>query len=266
MKKLLFFPILFLWFLWGGCYTVAKLDSSRGYSVDRSSAGVNVEFSGVAKTVTNIFGVGHKSNIYLVNNARQYITVCILDKAFDIDPDSAIYDFWNIEFYRSELPVVIHVFSGKDRRSVVKMESGVLPIGRSEDAFWELDKNCRLRRISKPNLSKARKIDVPTIKIESTTLVQFVNPTNSEISVLEVGPIRSDLMKPVSPQTYDGIANTRSVRIKAFSHCSFEIYIPSYDQCGQGVMYWVGGSDHPIVFGVGPNLNQGPKVRQILIK
>ncbi len=269
MKKSFFFLTLFSWFFWDGCYTVVDIDSSSGYNnIDRSRPGVNIEFSGGAKTIANLLGIGHKSNLFLVNNTSYYITVCILDKAFYVDPDSAIFDFWNIEFYYSNLPIVVYIFSDENRKQLVRIENSIFPIGKSENAFWELNKDCRLKKLqfsAKPNFSRARKVNVPTIKNESTTLVQFVNTKASEVTISEAGPMRYDLARSgFSRENYTFVKNRES-KIGRFDYFSFTVYPSDRDQF-QKVMYWIEGIKEPIIVDIQSNIDRGPRVVQFIVK
>ncbi|MEK7169392.1 MAG: hypothetical protein AAB700_00970, partial [Patescibacteria group bacterium] len=260
---------LLSWFFLEGCYTVVDIDSSSGYNnINRSGPGVNIEFSGGAKTIANLLGIGHKSNLFLANNTSYYITVCVLDEIFDINPNSAIFDFWNIEFYYSSLPIVVYVFSDENRKRLVKIENGIFPIGKSENAFWELDKDCRLKKLQssiKLNFSRARKINVPTIKNESTTLVQFINTKASEVAISEAGPMRCDLARSgFSRENYTFVKN-RKGKIGRFGYLSFSVYPSDRDQF-QRVMYWIEGIKEPIIIDIQSNLDRGPRVIQFVIK
>ncbi len=267
MKKIVFFLSLCFSVVWiGGC--------SSGYPK------MIIRHSGPPRVVIDdILGATPPAEIYISNGTRFYLRTMVLDKYFDIDPDSSIRDSWRFEFYQSSLPALVHVFSDKERKNLVGVAEKVVLIGKAYVAHWKieageihfLDEKYRPKNylVSSPRLEKARKVDVPTIKSELTTVVGFINLASEELLILEAGPMRSDLAKPgVPPEVYSFVGN-RTKKIGPFGYTLFRVHIPTYDydQYNQSVMYWVlGKKDNPIIVDVGPNWNQGPRVRQFLIR
>ena len=97
MKKLAFFPVIgLLTLVLAGCYHYYPT--------------ITVRASGGPKAVLeNIPGVVSNAEMCLANATPLYLRFVVLNEAFDVDPDSSIYDSWGHEFYNSTLPVAVYV-------------------------------------------------------------------------------------------------------------------------------------------------------------
>jgi len=241
--------------------------------------GIIFRFSGAPRLVAEIVGIGRVTSVVLADATPFYLEASILGRSFNIDPNNLIFDYWRVGFYYSSLPVVVRVFSDRTREHLIGVANNVLRIEKAYSTTWSvnvndvyfLDENYRPKNYSSddflPDSKRARRVDIPTIQSELSTVVQFINLTSSEVTVTEVGPIGSDLAKyGVYPSTYSGLAKSRKQKIGPFSFGSFEVHLPIYSQYNQSVMYWIGGGGDPRIVDVGPNPGWGPRAVQFVIK
>jgi len=271
MKKPLFFLVAaLLAIVLPGCYP--------------GNPGILVRASGAPTILLDLIpGVIDDAQFYVGNRSKLYLSVLILNEKFDIDPDSGIYDHWSHEFYNSNLPIVVCGFSDRGRHDLVDRKEVVANIGIEYASFWTVesvnrdmylvDRGYYPKRIYgfgfRPDIKKAKIVNIPTIKTESTTVVEFINGLPSDVIVFEAGPMRSDLAMPgITRSAYKDIVKSREGKIGPGGCLLF--YTNNPIVYGESAMYWVkvgqSREDDPIIVSVEPNANQGPRAVQYLIQ
>jgi len=242
--------------------------------------GIIFRFSGAPRLVAELIGVGQVTSVVLANPTPFFMRASILGESFDIDPSDIIFDYWRVGFYYSQMPVEIKVFSDESREHLIGLAGDVLRIEKGRPTnrldvndIYFLDESYRPRNSSSddPVLDpkKVRKVNIPTMQSELSTVVDFVNLTSSEITVTEVGPMGSNLVRyEVYPSTYTekGFVKSRKKKIAPFDFGSFEVHISTYGQYDQSAMYWVGNGNNPTIVNIGPNPNWGPQAHRFVIK